>query len=94
MRWCSHLFTYRDSRGARLSNNVRPSSRRRGYATAMLAAALPVASGVGVERALLTVNVKNTASRRVIEANGGQLDKTDGNACYYWISTCSALLVS
>ncbi|MFC5183659.1 GNAT family N-acetyltransferase [Actinomadura harenae] len=80
--------------GGHIAYNVRPSLRRRGYATAMLAAALPVARAAGVERALLTVNVHNTGSRRVIEANGGVLEKTDGNACHYWISTNATAPVS
>lgn len=80
--------------GGHIAYNVRPSLRRRGHATAMLAAALPVAAAAGVERALLTANVNNTGSRRVIEANGGRLDKTDGNACFYWIGTQTAVPVS
>lgn len=80
--------------GGHIAYNVRPSRRRRGHATAMLAAALPVAHAAGVERALLTLNINNAGSRRVIEANGGILEKTDGNACHYWITTHAAALVS
>ena len=53
----------------------------------MLTSGLPVARSVGIDRALLTVNAKNLGSRKVIEACDGRLEKTDGNACYYWIST-------
>lgn len=73
--------------GGHIAYNVRPSLRRRGHATAMLTAVLPIARSVGIDRALLTVNAQNLGSRKVIEAGGGRLEKIDGNACYYWIST-------
>ena len=50
---------------------VRPSARRRGHATAMLAAALPRAAGLGIDPALVTCAPDNYASRTVIERNGG-----------------------
>lgn len=40
----------------------------------MLAAILPHAHGLGMDAALLTCDVDNLASRRVIEANGGILE--------------------
>src|SRR5690349_11830851 len=40
--------------GGHIGYDVRPSARRRGYATAMLRAALPVARALGIESALLT----------------------------------------
>ena len=40
-----------------------------GHATAMLAAALPVARSLGIDPALLTCDDDNIASRKVIEAN-------------------------
>jgi predicted acetyltransferase len=51
--------------------DVRPSARRRGHATAMPAPALPVARGLGIDRVLVTCDVSNTGSRKVVEANGG-----------------------
>jgi predicted acetyltransferase len=47
------------------------ASRRRGHATAMLRQALPIARGLGIDRALVTCDVDNVASRKVIERNGG-----------------------
>ncbi|MEV0148197.1 MULTISPECIES: GNAT family N-acetyltransferase [unclassified Nonomuraea] len=59
--------------GGHIGYDVRPSARRRGHATAMLAAALPVARSLGLSEVLVMCDLTNTASRRVIEANGGRL---------------------
>jgi predicted acetyltransferase len=52
---------------------VVPWKRRLGYATRALAAMLPEAKAEGLPYVELTTDVSNLASRRVIEANGGQL---------------------
>lgn len=54
--------------------DVAPSQRHRRYGTIMLSLALEKASNLGIERVLLTASEDNVASRRVIEANGGQFD--------------------
>ncbi|MBO1417888.1 GNAT family N-acetyltransferase [Streptomyces sp. FH025] len=76
--------------GGHIGYDVRPSARRRGHATAMLAAALPVAAGLGIDRALLTCDEANIASRRVIEANGGRLLAADGGKLRFLLPTGSA----
>lgn len=58
--------------GGHIGYDVRPSARRQGHATAILAAALPVARSLGLIELLLMVDDTNTASRRVIETNGGR----------------------
>ncbi|MFI6928468.1 GNAT family N-acetyltransferase [Nonomuraea spiralis] len=69
--------------GGHIGYDVRPGARRRGHATAMLAAALPIARRLGVTSALVMCDRTNTASRRVIEANGGRLlDLTDRKRRY------------
>lgn len=69
--------------GGHIGYDVRPSARRRGHATSMLAAALPVARSLGIDEALLTCDEWNVASQRVIEANGGRLhDSLDGRRRY------------
>jgi predicted acetyltransferase len=73
--------------GGHIGYDVRPSARRRGHATAMLRAALPVARGLGIESALLTCDVTNAASRRVIEANGGVLVDERAGTLRYRVST-------
>ncbi|MEV7089598.1 GNAT family N-acetyltransferase [Streptomyces sp. NPDC093085] len=73
--------------GGHIGYAVRPTARRRGHATAMLRAALPVARGLGIESALVTCDTTNTASRRVIEAAGGKLEDERGGKLRYWIRT-------
>jgi predicted acetyltransferase len=73
--------------GGHIGHDIRPSARRRGHATAMLAAALPVARSLGINPALLTCDENNIASRKVIEANGGVLEDVRSGQLRYWVST-------
>lgn len=73
--------------GGHIGYDVRPGARRRGHATAMLAAALPIAAGLGIDEALLTVDETNAGSRRVIEGNGGRYIDSVGGKRRYWVPT-------
>ena len=73
--------------GGHIGYDVRPSARRRGHATLMLAAALPVARGLGIDRALLTCRTDNIGSRKVIEANGGVLEDERDGMLRFWAPT-------
>lgn len=73
--------------GGHIGYDVRPSARRRGHATAMLRAALPVAHRLGIDRALVTCDADNMASRKVIERNGGILDREHAGHLYFWVPT-------
>jgi predicted acetyltransferase len=73
--------------GGHIGYDVRPSARRRGHATAMLGAALPVARRLGIDPALITCDEDNVASRKVIEANGGILEDTRNGKLRYWVPT-------
>jgi predicted acetyltransferase len=73
--------------GGHIGYDIRPSARRRGHATAVLAAALPVARSLGIGQALLTCDEDNLASRKVIEANGGVLEDKRGDKLRYWVPT-------
>jgi predicted acetyltransferase len=53
--------------------SVVPWKRHRGYATRALQLLLPSAESEGLAYVEITTDADNTASRRVIEANGGQL---------------------
>lgn len=76
--------------GGLIGYDIRPSARRRGHATAMLRAGLPVARGLGLESVLITCDHDNVASRRVIEANGGVFEDRRGQKLRYWVSTVHA----
>ncbi|MGW5583785.1 GNAT family N-acetyltransferase [Streptomyces sp. NPDC003857] len=83
-----HRLTPRlEQSGGHIGYDVRPSARRQGHARAMLAASLPIAASLGITDALLTCNTTNTASRRVIEANGGQYINTVNDKHRYWVPT-------
>jgi predicted acetyltransferase len=73
--------------GGHIGYDIRPSARRRGHATAMLAAALLRAAGLGIEKALITCDVDNIGSRKVIERNGGALEDQRGRKLRYWTPT-------
>jgi predicted acetyltransferase len=77
--------------GGHIGYDVRPSARRRGHATAMLRAALPVARDLGISSALVTCDATNIASRKVIEANGGVFDDQRGDKLRFWIPTGSGV---
>ena len=57
--------------GGQIGYDIRPGARRRGHATRMLALSLPVARRLRIDPALVTCDVDNIASRRVIVHNGG-----------------------
>ncbi len=73
--------------GGHIGYAVRPSARRQGHATAMLAASLPWAAELGIESALVTCDDTNVASRRTIEANGGILQDQREEKLRYWLPT-------
>jgi len=73
--------------GGHIGYDVRPSARRRGYATAMLRDALPIANRLGIDPALITCDTSNVASRKVIEANGGIFEDQRGDKLRFWVAT-------
>lgn len=61
--------------GGHIGYGVVPSCQGRGYATTLLRLALPVARDLGLHHILVTCDVDNLASRRVIEKNGGVFER-------------------
>ena len=73
--------------GGHIGYEVRPSARRCGHATRMLALALPIAHALGIDPVLVTCDRTNIASRKVIESNGGKPDDPIGIKLRYWVPT-------
>jgi predicted acetyltransferase len=73
--------------GGHIGYSVRPGARRRGVATEALRLVLPHAAALGIDPALLTCDVDNIASAKVIEANGGVLEDVRGDKKRYWVPT-------
>jgi len=80
-RLTEHLLHY----GGHIGYDVRPTARRRGHATAMLARTLPVAAALDIDPVLITCDEDNIGSRKVIEANGGQFDDQRGVKLRFWV---------
>jgi predicted acetyltransferase len=79
--------------GGHIGYGVLPAFRRRGYATRMLAHGVQVLNTLGVERAFVTCDEHNAASRSIIERAGGAFVDTysgpeaDTRTRRYWIPT-------
>jgi len=57
--------------GGHIGYDVRPSDRRKGYGTRLLALTLDKARARGITRVLVTCTTDNVASARIIERTGG-----------------------
>lgn len=73
--------------GGHIGYEIRPSARRSGHATTMLRAVLPHVHALGIDPALLTCDDTNVASRKVIEAAGGEFEDQRGPKLRYWVPT-------
>ena len=73
--------------GGHIGYDVRPTRRREGHASAMLRQSLPWARELGIDRALVTCDLDNVGSIRVIENAGGELEDVRGNKRRYWVPT-------
>jgi predicted acetyltransferase len=73
--------------GGHIGYSIRPTRRGEGHATRALALALDRAAELGIERALVTCDDDNEASRRTILRNGGVLEDVRNGRERYWIDT-------
>lgn len=71
--------------GGHIGYCVRPTERRKGYGTRLLALTLVAAREVGIAPVLLTCHEDNVASRLIIERNNGILDCVAEGVCHYWV---------
>lgn len=81
-----HLF----NAGGHIGYGIRPSERRKGYATKLLALSLEKAKQLNITKALVVCDEVNTASEKTILHNGGVRDddfiEEDGNVVRrFWI---------
>lgn len=81
-----YLFNF----GGHIGYGIRPSERKKGYASLMLSLALPIAKKLGINKALITCDKNNIASAKTIIKNGGVLENEvvgDGEITQrYWIN--------
>lgn len=73
--------------GGHIGYAVRPSARRQGFASAGLRCMLALADRRGIDPVLVTCDVDNVASRRVIERAGGEYEDTREGKRRYWVPT-------
>ncbi|MCR5564176.1 MAG: GNAT family N-acetyltransferase [Gammaproteobacteria bacterium] len=76
--------------GGHIGDGVRPSERRKGYATKMIALALEECKKLEINKVLITCDKDNIGSRKQIMNNGGikenEIIEDDGNIVErYWI---------
>lgn len=76
--------------GGHIGDGIRPSERRKGYATQMIRLALEECAKLGIKRVLMTCDKSNVASAKSIIKNGGILENelinSDGEVEQrYWI---------
>ena len=86
------LTEYLENCGGHIGYGIRPSERRKGYATKLLSLSLEKAKELGIQKALVVCDESNRGSFRTIVKNGGVPDKDfieeDGNVVKrFWINT-------
>ena len=89
-----HLDDYLLREGGHIGDGIRPSERRKGYATEMIRLALIECRELGIEKVLMTCDRDNIASAKSIINNGGILENefinSDGVIKQrYWITICN-----
>ncbi len=86
-----YLNEYLLQEGGHIGDGIRPSERRKGYATEMIRLALIECKKLGIDKVLITCDKDNIGSAKSIINNGGILENefinSDGNIEQrYWIT--------
>ena len=71
--------------GGHIGYSVRPSHRGKGHGTLIMKLLLEKAHGLGLKKVMIDCLASNLPSRKVIEANGGYLEKEQNSRAYYWV---------
>lgn len=69
------LTDYLKKVGGHIGYDIRPSKRRQGYGKKILELGLEKARELGMKDILITCDIDNIASKKIIEANGGKFDR-------------------
>lgn len=76
--------------GGHIGDGVRPSERRKGYATEMIGLALQKCKEMNIDKVMMSCHKDNVGSKKSIMNNGGVYDQDiiDGNEILerYWIN--------
>lgn len=88
IRHCLNEFLLKE--GGHIGDGVRPSERKKGYATEMIRLALEECKKLNITKVLMTCNKDNEPSRKSIQNNGGVLENevlaSDGHITQrFWI---------
>ena len=71
--------------GGNIGYSIRPSDRNRGLGKTLLSLLIKESRKMGMDKVLLTINIKNTPSLHVALANGGKIEKATSERNYVWI---------
>lgn len=75
--------------GGHIGDGIRPSERRKGYGTAMVALALEECKKLGIHKVLMCCDKDNVGSAKTIMNNGGilenEVEEDGGITQRYWI---------
>lgn len=69
-----YLNDYLYNSGGHIGYGIKPSERRKGFASLMLSLALTIAKSLGISKVLITCARNNVASAKTIINNGGVLE--------------------
>ena len=71
--------------GGHIGYAIRPSQRGKGYGSLILRLLLEKARELAIGKLMIDCLADNLPSRKVIESNGGVLEKENGSRAYYWV---------